>query len=408
VHVVFLASLGSASQNTGMPGDRSRAGDRREYRFLLAALVAVISLPVSRPFSDPIDDQATLLFTGDILVHTPVTASASRYGRSSGSPFDFSPMFAEVAPVISASDWAVCHLEVPIGVPGVVSSPFPRIAAPAEVAQGLAGAGFDSCSTASNHALDYGPAGVGATLGALDEAGVAHTGTATGPGDANGVLYQVGDLVIGHASYAYGFNGFSVPPDQPWLANLIEPERILADAARLRRVGADFVVVSLHWGSEYRIDPISFQTDLASQLLEEGSIDLIIGHHAHVVQPVTRLGGVPVLFGLGNFLSNQTNQRSEDGVMVIVRLARFSGRWMVEELVAVPTWVDRRQGHVIRDALRSEGGSRPPAASASRTGEALSLLGEQVPLYSVEEARLWVLAPTLATRADHLCARGAC
>jgi poly-gamma-glutamate synthesis protein (capsule biosynthesis protein) len=391
-----------------MPGDRSRAADRREFRFLPAALVAVISIPVSRPLPDPIDDQATLLFTGDVLVHTPVTASASRYGRDSGTRFDFSPMFAEVAPVISASDWAVCHLEVPIGVPGVVASPFPRIAAPAEVAQGLAAAGFDSCSTASNHSLDFGPAGVEATLAALDAAGVAHTGTATGPGDANGVLYQVGELVIGHASYAYGFNGFSVPSDQPWLANLIEPERILADADRLHRVGADFVVISLHWGSEYRVDPISFQTELASQLLEAGSIDLIIGHHAHVIQPVTRLGGVPVLFGLGNFLSNQTNQRSQDGVMVVVRLARFSGKWVVEELVAVPTWVDRRQGHVIRDVLGSEGGSRSLVASADRTEEALTLLGEQIPTYSVEDARRWVLGPVIATRADFLCARGAC
>jgi poly-gamma-glutamate synthesis protein (capsule biosynthesis protein) len=105
-----------------------------------------------------------------------------------------------VAPAVAAADWAVCHLEVTLGVQGVVSSSYPRLAAPALLADGLASAGFDSCSTASNHSLDFGEAGVVSTIAALDQAGVAHTGTATGTAQVNGILYSLDELVVGHAS----------------------------------------------------------------------------------------------------------------------------------------------------------------------------------------------------------------
>lgn len=371
----------------------------------ILTIVALLALPAEPPAAAD-GEELTMLFTGDVLVHTPVTASASRYGAESGRAYDFAPMFTDVSRVISAVDWAVCHLEVSIGVPGVSTSPFPRIAAPAAVADGLAAAGFDSCSTASNHALDFGPAGVESTISALDRAGVAHTGTAIGPGDANGILYTVGEVVVGHASYSYGFNGFSVPVEEPWLVNQIEVDRILTDAARLRRVGADIVVISLHWGGEYQPRPISYQTDLAEQLAASDDIDLIVGHHAHVIQPVTWLAGKPVAFGLGNFLSNQTGRLSEDGVMLIVRWLREDETWRAAELAAVPTWVDRHRGHVIRDAMSDTAdGVR---ASAIRTEAALDLLGASPPLYSSGEAQRWVLAADIAARVTRLCGRGAC
>lgn len=388
-----------------MVGIMSAGRGTHRYRVAgAAALIALLALPGGPP--EPSDkDHLTLLFTGDVLVHTPVAASAAAYGQGSGQGHDFSPMFAEVAPVISAVDWAICHLEVSLGVPGMPTSPFPRIAAPASVAGALAESGFDSCSTSSNHALDFGPEGVQSTIAALDSAGVAHTGTATDPGSANGILYQVGEVTVGHASYSYGFNGFTVPADQPWLANQIDVDRILVDAARLRRVGAEVVVISLHWGAEYRPLPIGYQTDLAEALTGSPDIDLIIGHHAHVVQPLQWWGEIPVAFGLGNFLSNQTDQSSEDGVMLIVRLARQGEQWAVEQVGAVPTWVDRRQGHVIRDVL---GGGRRWAASAVRTGAALDLLGAGPELYSVEDARRLVLAEVTASRLVRLCGAGAC
>jgi len=367
-----------------------------------------MTLPVAAvdPAAPVVSAEATFLFTGDILPHTPVTTSAARYGRVSGTPHDFAPIFSEVAPAIAAVDWAVCHLEVTIGVPGVISSPFPLIAAPAAVALGLDAAGFDACSTASNHSLDFGVDGVYSTIAALDQVGLAHTGTARDSGTANGILYNVDGLVVGHASYSYGFNGFSIPSDQPWLANLIDPDRILKDAARLRRVGAEFVVVSLHWGSEYNSNPIAYQTELADRLAASDDIDLIVGHHAHVVQPLAWIAGKPIAFGLGNFLSNQTDAKTQDGLMLLVRVVEIDGSWQLEDLVAVPTWVDRRNGHVIRSAL----GSTSPvlAASADRTSGTLEMMGATIQVLSVQDARTWARAPEVAARLDSICARGGC
>jgi poly-gamma-glutamate capsule biosynthesis protein CapA/YwtB (metallophosphatase superfamily) len=363
-------------------------------RLLTASLLAFLIFLPARSEADPGLRQMVMLFTGDVLVHVPVSNSAARHGRAGGVAYDFAPMFAEVEPVIASADWAVCHLEVTLAVPGVETSSFPRIAAPAAVADGLAAAGFDACSTSSNHALDFGETGVVSTISALDAAGVAHTGTAAGPGEANGILYRAGNLLVGHASYSYGFNGFRVPAESPWLANALDPERILVDAARLKRVGADFVVISLHWGAEYRTEPIAYQTEVAEALSASADIDLIVGHHAHVVQPFGMVGGKPVAFGLGNFLSNQTDPRSQDGVMLLVRFVRQASGWTVGEVTAVPTWVDRRGGHVIRSALDHPG----LAASAARTEAALGMLGERVATRSLTDARLWIYRPLIDSR----------
>jgi poly-gamma-glutamate synthesis protein (capsule biosynthesis protein) len=225
-----------------------------------------------------------------------------------------------------------------------------------------------------------------------------------GPGEANGILYLLDGLTIGHASYAYWFNGLGLPEEKPWLANQIDADRILEDAARLRRIGAEFVIVSLHWGAEYVLEPRATDVELAHGLMASGDIDLIVGHHAHVVQPVGLVEGKPVAFGLGDFLSNQSRSPTRDGVMLLVRLHRSETGLALHEMVAVPTWVDRANGHVIlsaaaRDSLQS---------SARRTAEALGSLGVSVPILSVQDARRWVLRPEIAFRLRSLCALGAC
>jgi poly-gamma-glutamate synthesis protein (capsule biosynthesis protein) len=366
----------------------------------IVSIVVLSAVPVSSLAAE--EQQVTLLFTGDVLPHTPVVTNAAR--NAGGEGHDFFPMFRDVAPVVSAVDLAVCHLEVSLGVPGVTSSAFPRLAAPAALADGLAAAGFEACSTASNHSFDFGEAGVVSTIASLDGAGLAHTGTATGPAHMNGIVFSLDQLSIGHASYTYWLNGLNLPADKPWLANLVDPERILADAARLKRVGADFVVISLHWGIEYTVEPRAAEMELAELLIASPDIDLIIGHHAHVVQPVAWFGDEAVAFGLGNFLSNQSRVGTQDGVMLLVRLEEKDEAWVTAEVAAIPTWVDRRNGHVIRSAL-----SRPSLqVSADRTGQALNLRGAGLPLMTVVEARRWVLGPHLTARLQSLCAPGPC
>ena len=294
----------------------------------------------------------TLVASGDVLIHGPVARQAAAYGRRSGQPYDFRPMFAAIRPIVSAADLAFCHLEVPLSRDGRDLSSWPAFNAPPQVAAALRWAGYDACSTASNHALDQGPAGVAATLDVMDRAGLRHAGTARSAAEAQAsTIFDVRGHKVALLSFAYGLNGGPPPRDRPWLVKLIDPDRIVADARAARRAGAQFVVVLLHWGQEGRAAPTPLQQELARRLLAAPEIDLVLGHHVHVVQPIARVAGKWVAYGMGNSLSNQTPgccaAGSQDGVLVRVTVAEDAGRLRVREVGYVPTWVEHPSFRVL-------------------------------------------------------------
>jgi poly-gamma-glutamate synthesis protein (capsule biosynthesis protein) len=340
---------------------------------------------------------ATLLVTGEMLIHPRVSRKAAEFGRSADLDYDFSPMFDAVRPLVRAADLAICHLEVQLGVPGIPVAGFPRLAAPAEFGAALAGAGFDGCSTASNHANDQGDIGIHSTIGALDAAGVAHTGTAVEASGAAGILYELDELIVGHVSYTYGIQAHRRA--QPWSINKIDRDQILADTAALRSRGADFTVVSLHWGAEYRHRPTAAQRRLAEELMASDTVDLIVGHHAHVLQPIEHINDKPVLFGLGNFLSNQAPDccgvESGDGAAVLLLLEQTDGRWRVGPIDVVPTWVHRRAGgYLIRPTAAYAEGERAwkhLKSSLQRTREHLTLDGDAFVGLTVSGGLNWLL-----------------
>jgi poly-gamma-glutamate synthesis protein (capsule biosynthesis protein) len=335
-----------------------------------------------------------LALTGDTLPHPRVSASAARHSDDGG--YDFSPMFDGISIVVESADLALCHLEVPLDPESREISGFPVFSAPAELATALAGAGFDGCSTASNHSLDRGLHGALETLRVLDDAGLGHTGTAAGPEDAQGRLYDLGGLVVGHSSYSYGFQRHRVPADQEWLANQIDADRIIADATELRHRGAGFVAVSLHWGVEFSGTPSAGQRSLAEQLLADPAVDLVVGHHPHVLQPIALSSGKPVLYSLGNLLSNQTAPccppESEEGAILLIRVDSVDGGWEVGEMKHVPFWVDRHGGHIIEPALGDSAAesrhSRRLRQAATRVQRALGSESEGL---SVPDAYRWIL-----------------
>lgn len=307
-------------------------------------------LPVSTDTSPPPPPSSTeppevarrIAFGGDLLTHMPLVGAAGRYGAASGVPYDFGPMLGPLAPVLTEADLALCHLEVPLVGDGQAITGYPSFRAPRELATAIAGAGYDGCSTASNHSLDGGRAAIDATLATFDGLGLGHTGTARSATEA--VLpriYELDGVRIGHLSYSYGFNGYPLPRDAPWAANLIDVSRIAAQAGAARDAGAQFVVVSVHWGTEYRSDPDRFQEETARALAAVPDVDLVIGHHAHVVQPIEQVDGTWIVYGLGNQLSNQSQPERRDGLTVVVTVAGPpDGPLAVRSLEAVPTWVD--------------------------------------------------------------------
>lgn len=307
--------------------------------------------------------------SGDVLIHEAVWQSAAAHAEGEG--YDFTPVFAAIEPVLADADLALCHLEVPLSADNTDLSTYPRFTAPHQLADALAGAGYDGCSVASNHVLDRGTPGIDATLGHLDRVGVGHAGAARTPEEAATIRrYDVRGVSIAHLSYTYGYNGLRPPTGEDWRSNLLAVEAIAADTARARAEGADLVLVSLHWGDEYVHTPNRQQRDLAAALDATADIDLVVGHHAHVVQPVAQVGTTPVVYGLGNLLSNMRQPERRDGVVLIATFEAAPGRaFGLTGIHALPTWVEL-PGHRVVPA---------PPESALRTLGHLGAEGVAVP-----------------------------
>ncbi len=290
-----------------------------------------------------------MAFVGDILPHSPLVARAQQ------SDMGFTPMFNEIKPLISSADLAICHLETPVAPHGEPLSTFPKFGVPPSIAEAIADTGFDRCSTASNHAYDRGSLGIDATINALEQNGIEQSGMARNPIEIEPSVFEIHGMSISHLSYTFSYNGLSLPDDQQWRSALIDIERILRDAKTARKRGAQVVIVSMHWGNEMSHQLNSQQISVADALTKSGDIDLIIGHHAHVVQPIEKVNGVWVIYGMGNVLSNlPTDERwpasSQDAGVFTTTLHRGSdGTIYFDAPVVHPTWVDKEHGWVIRN-----------------------------------------------------------
>ncbi|MDH4112019.1 MAG: CapA family protein [Actinomycetota bacterium] len=343
----------------------------RARRITVATAVAVcvtlippmVGVPTAESSSAERRPRIVVAFTGDVLA-TRATWEAAR--RTAGSlSYDFRPMFRPLGTLIRSADLAICHLETPLTGHGVGLSDFPRYVVPHQLANAIGRAGYDGCSTASNHSLDGGLAGIRSTLRKLDSLGIGHTGTARSRREAaRTARYRVGGAVVAHLSYAASFNGLE--PRYAWEANRIDARRIVSKARRARRLGADVVVLSLHWGTEHRHAPTGVQRALARRLTASRAIDLIVGHHAHVIQPIRRIHWRTVAYGLGNSFSGMTaslfGPAVQDGMALLATFERGPRKWRVRRVRYAPTWVQPGR-FVVRLVAPAIDANRLPPAS---------------------------------------------
>ncbi|MBT2472990.1 CapA family protein, partial [Streptomyces sp. ISL-66] len=251
----------------------------------------------------------TLVASGDVLPHESVIRRAA--SDADGDGYDFRPMFSGVKQVVSAADLALCHMETIYGEDGGPFTGYPAFQSPPEVADGLKDAGYDGCSTASNHTLDGGRAGLKRTLDKFDAAGLKHAGSARTAAEAGAVtMYAAGSAKVAHLAYTYDTNGYPMPDGQPWAVNLMEEEKIIADARAARKAGADVVLVSLHWGTEWETEPDERQLSLgkaltASQTGGRPDVDMILGTHAHVPQAYEKVNGTWIIYGMGDQVAGE-------------------------------------------------------------------------------------------------------
>jgi poly-gamma-glutamate synthesis protein (capsule biosynthesis protein) len=317
----------------------------RRGRPLAALLTALIVVSLAPNAAGQQERRSfTVLAAGDTLIHGRLADIAAR--NAGDGSWDFWPMFESIEPWVSSADFSICHLEGALSSTNTGLSYYPRFVGPNQMADALAAAGWDACSTATNHGLDGGVAGVATTLDELDAAGIGHSGTARTAQERLPTLYDVHGVTIAHLAFSEHFNGLRPPGDTPWVANLADVDTILEDARWARDQGAEFVILSLSWGWEYTVDPSGFQRRVAEEVLTDGAVDLILGHHSHVVQPIDRIDGRYVVYGMGNHISNQNvfwgpkYFATEDGLMVVAHVVeQGDGSFETESIEVIPTWV---------------------------------------------------------------------
>lgn len=270
------------------------------------------------PEPNEIVDELTIVSGGDVLIHSSVWEAAA---QADGS-YDFTFQFAGVEDWIAGADLALCSLEVPIAPEGEAPSNYPLFGAPADLIPSLKAVGFDGCNLATNHTMDRGFPGIARTVDLLEANGMGWHGGARTEEEFNETQFYVipseeRDVTVAHISASTLTNGLSAPADKPWAWYVVgdlgpyDVTDVIEQARRARADGADLVVVSMHWGTEYVSEPIPEQVELGRQLAESGEIDLVYGNHSHVPEPVEKLPGGPdgdgmwVVWSMGNMLSGQ-------------------------------------------------------------------------------------------------------
>ncbi len=316
----------------------------------------------------------TVSVSGDLLIHSPVWEEALALGG--GSQYDFAAELNQLKPYVARADLAICHVETPM-TPAPPTS-YPIFNTPPELADGIKATGWDVCDTASNHSLDQGQTGVDDTGKALDQAGVRHTGSfPSATAQRKLVIVDAHGVKVAFLAYTTDTNG--IPAPHPWSVNIASAGRVLDDAQRAHRQGADAVIVNIHWGGEilpeYQQEPSSGQLELVKRLAASPLITAIVGQGPHAVQPIERIRGKFVVFSEGNLISNQSPEaglpaESQDGIVALLHCVADGDGVRVEKVGYVPVFVNHPDYEVlpVGEALqRGEGDASLLRESYART-----------------------------------------
>ena len=271
-------------------------------------------------------DTATIIFFGDAMQHKAQFDQAKKLGTES-NPYNYDDCFTLLSPALKDADYSVVNLELPLGG-GPDYSGYPMFSAPDSYAKALKDAGFQLFLTANNHCLDRHDNGLRRTLDVLDSMKVDHIGTYRNAAERSRLVpfvKEINGMKVGFLNYTYGTNGIKINDGTE--VSYIDKEKMKQDIAAIRNAGAEIIVVMPHWGVEYKLNEHSTQRDLANFLMKEG-VDIIIGGHPHVVQPMKVVTDSVsgnrqlVVYSLGNLISNMTTPNTRGGALVRVTIER--------------------------------------------------------------------------------------
>ena len=323
--------------------------------------------PTEEPTAPTIVSTAKISATGDVLMHMPVVNTTKVSGG-----YDFTPIFQYLDDYSAAADYAVANLETTLaGLDnGYAYSGYPCFNCPDEIAFDLQEAGFDMILTANNHCYDTRTVGLKRTVQTVRGLGLETLGTHASADDTKYTVQEINGIKVGMLCYSYAtadeypdrasMNGILTSEDAKGLINYFDYDNLTGfynevsgyiDAMEAQ--GAQAVVMYIHWGEEYQLQANSNQTTVAQGLCDLG-IDVIVGGHPHVVQPVDLLSSTTdpdhktvCLYSMGNAISNQRRDlmnlntgHTEDGVLFSFTFAEYSdGTVRLDSVELLPTWV---------------------------------------------------------------------
>ena len=302
---------------------------------------------------------------GDVMAHKPQLQA--QYDASSKS-YNFDNNFQYVDSFIEKSDLSIANLETTLAGSSIPYTSYPAFNSPDTLVDALKNAGVDVLSTINNHSFDKGDLGVKRTLQVTKEKGLETVGTVQNVDDKNYIIKDIDDINLGITSFSYGevkngtkyVNGIQISNESKDKMNVFDMHNVDNAFNTIREdldniKDTDMQIVILHWGSEYQRVPSEFQTNLAKKL-SDCEVDIIIGSHPHVVQPVEMIkssdgnNDTLVIYSLGNFISNQRKELlgssyTEDGLMVSIEITKDfnENKTYLSQVECIPTWVNKYQ-----------------------------------------------------------------
>lgn len=268
--------------------------------------------------------EASLIAVGDYLIHSSVYKDANRLANGDG--YDFKPMISYIKEIVSNYDIAYYNQETILGGSELGLSDYPTFNSPYEAGDAMLDAGFNLVSLATNHTMDSGKKAVENSCKYWQsKENVLTAGSYCSEEERNKInIKEINNIKYTMLNYTYGTNGMPVSNDylvNVWptdIDNINNPEKDTKYQAYKKQVKedidkvkdkVDFLIVAMHWGVEYTHEPTAYEKDMASYLASLG-VNLIIGTHPHVIQPVTWIDDTLVIYSLGNFISAQYQNKS--------------------------------------------------------------------------------------------------
>lgn len=259
---------------------------------------------------EPKSKKMSLFAVGDVLIHESVYRDAYNNGK-----YDFHEMFTEIEPIMKKYDLKYCNQESTIGGTALGISGYPNFNSPDEIGDEVVNLGFNLISLANNHAMDKGEDAIHYSNSFWATKDVITAGSYESMEERDKVrIYEQNGIKYAFFAYTTLLNGGA--PKKEYLVNMYSASKAKADIEAVKDQ-VDVIIVSMHWGEEYTNTPTESQKQIAEYLSSLG-VNLIIGAHSHVVQPVTYIGDTLVIYSLGNFISNQLSIGLNQGIGLMV------------------------------------------------------------------------------------------